>query len=143
MLIRCFQWNYENQEEEDEWRGIVEVIDNLAKRSFMRTLSSTVGSNAFLCHKCKCKAEVLSGLRAKVHEAEKELIKFIGGFMSTSVSRPCNDVSNGISRKRLFEVGQGSQHSKVARNESQHTESQDLQIISEEQVINIGAAETG
>ena len=40
-------------------RLAVEVIDNLAKRSFMKTLSSTVGSNAYYLY-CWYNADRLS-----------------------------------------------------------------------------------
>ena len=56
----------------------LDVIDNLAQGCFMRTLSSTLGPDAFFCYQCKKKAERLVALRQKLQSDENELLSNIG-----------------------------------------------------------------
>ena len=56
----------------------LDVIDNLAQGCFMRTLSSTLGPDAFFCYQCKKKAEGLVALRQKLQSDENELLSNIG-----------------------------------------------------------------
>ena len=66
----------------------LDVIDQLAHCSYSKKFSMTVSPDAYICHKCENKAEVVAALQRKLLSAENYIITVIHwwcfGSFSTS-----------------------------------------------------------
>ena len=84
----------------------LEILDSLSMRKYGRRFVCHTHKDAYLCHKCKTKAELFGALLKKTKLAEEELVNIIG-----------NVVHGGTKRARVDSGSNDQQPEKVIRQE--------------------------
>ena len=97
------------------------ILDSLSMRKYGKRFVCHTHKDAYLCHKCKTKAELFGALLKKTKLAEEELVNIIG-----------NVVHGGTKRARVDSSSNDQQPEKVIRQEDiQNNSGEEEDLIGE------------